>query len=427
MQTRRWTMVVRVALPILAAALLASACSGSNSSTTDTSTVPAAPSATTSSSASSSGSIVVGGIQDGNYAGIDTAFEARIARLNKAGGIDGRQIKFLTELTDGDNPSTDLSDAQTLVLKDHVFAVVPISSEVLSPASTALFQQNTTPYIGWGISPVFCSNNYGFPILGCQTSTEYLNPLSFVQAAEAAGKSVKGLKLAIIGTNNAGGKAGVQLYAESEAKVGADVVYSQASVPQDGTTDFTPYVQALMASNPDMIQFATNFQTTVSLTVALRQAGYTGPLLNPTGYVPGLFASQPSLAQALAGSYVATGFPPGEENSAATAQIKADLKAAGDPTSYTLGEAVGWWSAEEFIQELQATAAKGPITQANFEKVINAGFTLKPLAGGLSGVTFPAGHVEPVGCISTLTVKGSAYSVVEPYACNQSYTVKVSG
>lgn len=436
MQRPRWAMALRLAVPLLASALLAGACSSSSSSTSaststsptsGTSTTAATPSATTSGSASSSGPIVVGGIEDGNYTGLDTGFKARIARFNKAGGVGGRQIQFLSVLSDGDSPSTDLTDAQTLVLKDHVFAVAPISSEALNPASAALFQQNTTPFIGWGISPVFCGNDYGFAVLGCETSTTYVNPFPFVQTVQATGKNIKGLKVAIIGTDNAGGKAGVELYVASEKKAGADIIYSQASVPQDGTTDFSPYVQALTAGHPDMIQLAVNFQTSIPLTVALRQGGYQGAVLNPAAYVPGLFSAQPSLAQALAGSYVSTNFPPSEGNSAAVSQIKADLKAAGAPTSYSLGEEIGWWSAEEFIQELEATAAKGPVTQANFGKVVNGGFTLKPLAGGISGVAFPAGHTLPVTCNSALIVKGSAYSLVSPYACNQSDTVKLSG
>jgi hypothetical protein len=38
---------------------------------------------------------VVGGLQDGNFPGTDTGFEARIARFNKQGGIGGRTIQFL--------------------------------------------------------------------------------------------------------------------------------------------------------------------------------------------------------------------------------------------------------------------------------------------------------------------------------------------
>jgi ABC-type branched-subunit amino acid transport system substrate-binding protein len=370
---------------------------------------------------------VVGGLQDGNYAGIDTGFQARITRFNAQGGVDGRKIQFVGVLNDGDNPATDLSNAQTLVLKDHVFAVAPIASEVLGTPATTLFEQNSTPYIGWGITPSFCGNNWGFPVSGCEASEQYQSDANYLEAVAAIGKSAKGLKVAVIGTDNAGGKSGAEAVGAVVSKVGSDVVYDQAPVPQDGTTDYTPYVQAIMAGNPDMVMLVTSFTASAGLSAALRQAGYKGALWNPTAYVPGLFASQPQLAQALSGSLVVAQFPPAEDSTAATQQMESDLKAIGAPTSYSLAEAVGWWSAEELIQELQATAAKGPLTQANFAKVINAGWTIKPLAGGITDASFPVDHTKPAGCYGTLAVVGSKYVQKEPFTCNAGATVSLGG
>ena len=91
-----------------------------------------------------------------------------------------------------------------------MFAVAPIADEVLSPASVQLFAQNSTPYIGWGISPAWCGNNWGFPLAGCEASAQYQNTAGLTQAAKTIGKSPKGLRVAVIGTNNAGGKEGTQ-------------------------------------------------------------------------------------------------------------------------------------------------------------------------------------------------------------------------
>jgi ABC-type branched-subunit amino acid transport system substrate-binding protein len=370
---------------------------------------------------------VVGGLQDGNFPGMDTGFEARIARFNKQGGIGGRKIQFLGVLNDGDSLTTDLNNAQTLVLKDHVFAVAPIADEVLNPASVRLFAQNSTPYIGWGISPAWCGNNWGFPLTGCASSAQYQSTVAITQAAQAIGKSPKGLKVAVIGTNNSGGKDGTEGTVAAVKMMGADVVYGQASVPQNGTTDYAPYVQAIMAGNPDLVELVVNFTAAVGLTAALRQAGYRGALWNPTAYVPGLFAAQPQLAQALTGSLVVANFPPSEQNSPAALQMESDLKANGAPVAFSLGEAVGWWSGEEFIQELQAAAAKGQLTQANFGKVINAGWTLKPQAGGITQVTFPRDHIKPTGCYGTLLTEGAHYVLKSPYVCVPADTINVSG
>jgi ABC-type branched-subunit amino acid transport system substrate-binding protein len=370
---------------------------------------------------------VIGGLQDGHFAGMDTGFKARITRFNAQGGLSGRKIQFLGVLNDGDSLTTDLSNAQTLVLKDHVFAVAPIADEVLNPASVQLFGQNSTPFIGWGLSPAWCNNNWGFPTVGCESTPDYQNTAAFVQAAQAIGKPVKGLKVAVIGTDNSGGKAGTEGIISANKAMGATVVYGQATVPQNGTTDYAPYVQAIMAGNPDMVELVVNFTAAVGLTAALRQAGYKGALWNPSAYVPGLFAAQPQLAQALTGSLVVANFPPSEDASPAALQMESDLKAIGAPTNYGLGEAAGWWAAEELIQELQATAAKGPLTQQNFEKVINAGWTIKPLTGGISQLTFPRDHVKGTGCYGTLVAQGTQYVVKSRYVCDPSATIKVSG
>lgn len=317
---------------LVAVGLLATACSSSSSSSTSspvsTTSSPASSAAATGSSgstaAASGNQIVVGGLQDGNYAGIDTGFQARIARFNAAGGVAGRTIKFVGVLNDGDNPSTDLSNAQTLVLKDHVFAVAPVASEVLSAASATLFTQNTTPYLGWGDNPAFCGNDYGFPIAGCEASAQYQSNANYMQALAAIGLQAKGLKAAVIGTDNASGKNGILGVAAVVAKSGSTVTYAQASIPQNGTTDYTPYVQALMAGNPAIILLVVNFNTTIGLTAALRQAGYKGAIWNPDAYVPGLLAAQPQLSQVLDGSLVVAQFPPAEDKTAAVAQMESD-------------------------------------------------------------------------------------------------------
>jgi ABC-type branched-subunit amino acid transport system substrate-binding protein len=425
---------IRLAVGLSAVALLTAACGSTTSSSgTGPSASAASASATGSASAgsaatgSSTGPIVVGGLQDGNFAGIDTGFKARVARFNGQGGIDGRKIQFVGQLNDGDSLANDLSNTQTLVLKDHVFAVAPVADEVLNPASVQLLTQNTTPYLGWGLSPAFCGNNWGFPIAGCEATPSYQSTLALIQAAQAIGKPVKGLKVAVIGTDNSGGKAGTDGIIATNKIMGADVVYGQAPVPQNGTTDYAPYVQAIMAGNPDMVELVVAFQASVALSVALRQAGYKGALWNPGAYVPGLLASQPQLAQALTGSLVVADFPPSEQNSPAALQMESDLKAIGASPVFSLGEAIGWWSAEVLIQMLQATAAKGPLTQANFGKVINAGWTIKGMPGGISQLSFPRDHIKSTGCYGTLIAEGTHYVLKSPYVCNPADTISVNG
>src|SRR5437016_3498131 len=114
----------QLAVGLSGVALLATACSSSSNSASN-STTNSTSGATTSASSAATGqagqaagnAIVVGGLQDGNFPGMDTGFKARIARFNAQGGVNGRKIQFVGVLNDGDSLSTDLSNAQTLVLK----------------------------------------------------------------------------------------------------------------------------------------------------------------------------------------------------------------------------------------------------------------------------------------------------------------------
>jgi ABC-type branched-subunit amino acid transport system substrate-binding protein len=371
--------------------------------------------------------IVVAGVQDGNYAGIDVGFKARIARFNNAGGLDGRKINLLEVAKDGSSLTQNFSTVQSLVLKDHVFAVTPVSSQGFSPSSATLLTQHNIPLIGWGISPTMCIGDNAFPVLGCQASSKYQTLELLDQLAAALGKQIQGLKLAIIGIDNAGGKSGLDGVAAAARSAKANVVYAKATIPQGGATDYAPYVQGLLGANADAIMLLPDFATGAALTGALRQAGYRGAVWNPTAYVPGVLSGQPQLAAALNGSFVVTQFPPQEQDSPAVKQIIADLKGIGAPSNLTLGVSVGWWSAEQFIQQLQATAAKGEVTSANFVKTIHAGWTIKPVDGGISGLSFPGSQVKPAGCggLMTAQAKGT-YSVAEKYACDPSTVVQVS-
>jgi ABC-type branched-subunit amino acid transport system substrate-binding protein len=412
-----WRTRTRVAAAALAIMLAAAACSSSNK--TD---------GKKSGGSGQGGDIVVGGVQDGNYPGIDVGFKARIARFNNAGGLDGRKIKLVDVLKDSSSLSGNLSAVQTLVLKDKVFAVTPISSQTFSSSSAQLLSQRQIPFIGWGINPAMCSGDNAFPVLGCQASSQYQTLLLYKELAEALGRPAQGLKVAIIGIDNAGGKSGLDGVSAVTTRAGATLVYNKASIPQGGATDYSPYVQGLLAAKPDAIMLLNDFASGAALTGALRQAGYRGAIWNPTAYVPGVLSAQPQLAAALNGSLVVSQYPTQEEGASAVKQVQTDLKAISAPGDVTLGVSVGWWSAEEFIQQLQATAAKGEVTSANFIKTIHAGWAIKPLPGGISDVTFPDHQTKPVGCGGLMQSDAQGhYTVKVKYQCSPSDTIKLSG
>jgi ABC-type branched-subunit amino acid transport system substrate-binding protein len=394
------------------------ACGSSNSSTTAATSVTGT-SGGSATPASAGNPIVVGGVADaaGNP-GIAQGFAARVAEANRAGGIDGRQIKFLGVSDDGQSPSQDTTVVQNLVLKDQVFAVAPVASDWFQPASSTLLQQHDTPYVGYGTNPGFCGTPWGIPINGCLINTKYLNGSLVDPMIKASGQPGSALKVAIIGQNNAASQAGLVLFKTLFAARGTSVVFDQAEIPTAANIDYSPYVQALMSAKPNLTVIDCSFSCAVGLSAALKGAGYSGLLYNLVTYLPDGLSSQPSVAAAIDGSYIESQFPVQESGSPATEHIKTDLAAANEGTAIQFGTDVGYWSADVLIAALKATAAKGPLTPTALEQTIASGFNYRPaLAGSIGPETFPADLEQPVPCATVVKATGTSYQQVVPFAC----------
>jgi ABC-type branched-subunit amino acid transport system substrate-binding protein len=290
-----------------------------------------------------------------------------------------------------------------------------------------LLEQQGVPYIGWAISPTACIGPTTFPINGCTSSGVYASTLGWKELATATGKPIGQLKIALVGLDDAGGAAGTSQLTASAKRAGLQVAYSKASIPASGVTDYAPYVQAVLAVNPNVIYLVLDLASATAISAALRQAGYQGTIINAAAYLPGILSAQKQMAEAIQGSLVNTSFPPEEGGSAIAKQAQSDLKASGAPPNLTLGTEIGWFSADEFIAELQATAKAGALTPANFVKTIGAGFTYNSGTGGLNDITFPSLQQKPSTCIGLMEAHvDGTYTVAAPYACDPSTLFKVS-
>ena len=177
-----------------------------------------------------------------------------------------------------------------------------------------------------------------------------------------------------------------------------------------------------------MIFLSLDFASTVGLNAAMKAAGFKGALYSPgVTYAPSVLTAQPNVAAALDGEYDNVQFAVQElTDSPAVKQINADLTAIGKPTDVTLGAAVGYWSADQFIAMLQATAAKGAVTPDTFQQTVNAGFTWTPQpAGGTCPETWPAAHTGgQVGGIM-LQIQSGKFAVKDTFNC-YSYLLQLS-
>lgn len=385
--------------------------------------------------AGSKAPIVVGGDGDLSISqGVAQGFEAGIYRFNKAGGLDGRKIKFLGFLDDAFSPATNLSNAQQLVQKDHVFAVVPMAGEAPGAATGQFLAAHHIPFIGWSTSAAFDAEPlWGLGVNGNQGNPEVQGAGGMIQAiaAQHDQKSPSKVKMALIANNFSGAIIANQALAGVAKHEGIDVTYAQAPIAPIGTTNYAPYAQAIMSSGANTVYEVLGAADSIGLAAALKAAGFKGMIINGVTYYPGELAGNPNEAAALNGVYVENEFPVDEEHTAATNQALKDFKAVGQPAAMPSGAAAGYWSAIVFEQMLKATLARvhniAKVTPSALQQTVTGSksWTYKdPINGGIGQETFPAAETIPTGCGALVKTVGTSFKMVEPYKCYYDINIK---
>ena len=224
-------------------------------------------------------------------------------------------------------------------------------------------------------------------------------------------------KAAIIGNDNAASKAGNAQFATLFNQQGAKVVYNEATLPATGVADYSPFAQAMLAGNPNVIVFDCTFGDVGGLLDALTNAGYKGVTENFVTYTPTL-STTPDLAKTLQGAYVNLQFEPQETGSAYIKQEQADLAADnGSPTGITIGVAQGYENAVLWVQMLKA--AGKDLNTKTFDQAVNGGNFISNAghAGGAGNIAWPNGHFIPVPYAAAVKVNNSKYDPALPYEC----------
>jgi branched-chain amino acid transport system substrate-binding protein len=409
----------------LAAGVALAACGSSSSKAANSSGSSGGGSATSKDAIKVEGVFAITS-KSGGYPGADLGAKARFTAVNKAGGINGRQIDWLGAKDDGEDGTRNLQLVRQAALNDKAFAVLTLGQGLL-PASSDFLNRSKVPYFGWGFMPGFCAADkpYGFGFNGC-----IVPPGAKTVNTSTAGPLLEALKkkgitdptVAIVSDDVGSNATGSKLIHAAFQKLGANVVYDKADVPATGNVNFAPYVQAVLTSNggkaPDAVVFNGLFATEAGMSGGLLAAGYKGALMNYLAYVPGLLDAQPALAQAFAGSYVTTQIPPIESGGAAIDQMKKDFEAIGADTSkITLGAALTYWQADVFLNMLKSVGDN--VTGENFNKVINGGWTYKSeyTPAPLGPVTYPEDHLKPAPCAALVQIDGTKFKAVSPMTC----------
>lgn len=357
-------------------------------------------------------SITVGGLGFAQYYGdAQIGAEARIDAQNKAGGVDGRKIKTVGFKDDQSSPTVDVQMAKELVQQDQVFAVLPVVSIALGAGS--YFEQQHVPFFGWGISPQFIGNKYGFSFAGAVTSPNWEITVHGAEIAKVLKKSPKDLTMAIIGENSQASSESLPPLAYAMKTLGYKIVYDKSPLPSAPAvvSSYTPYVQQIMTADngkPPDVLMEVIAAGNVGLQPALEAAGYKGAMVNYIQY-------SPATVGAAKGAYVYLQFAPYEASSSnpAVATMISRVKAVAPNAPLTQGIEAGYFAADQFIATLKKT---GPnLTAESFQKAADSmTYQIKDTVGP---TTFPRAQTVPTSCGSMVTSDGTQWKVAYSYLC----------
>jgi ABC-type branched-subunit amino acid transport system substrate-binding protein len=379
-------------------------------------------------------SVKIGCIADAkSYAGFEDGVKARFARANADGGVNGRKIDFTGCENDGGDQQQFLSLTKQIVQQDKAFGMITIEG-VIPQASFDFMSQQQVPYTGWGFLAGFCGTRWGFGWNGClsgNTLTEAV-PHAVEQAnlgeaiIAAIGKPAKDIKVAIQGQDSESAKLSEKQYVDTFEHAGATVVYTGRDIPVPGpTSDYTPFVQKILAKDPNLVLVSTSFGDVGGLTAALKAAGYKGDIMNFVAYIPGLLDASKQLAQAIEGSYINTQIVPQEQQTDWVKQMETDLESSKAATGkfITFGGALGYAQANLWVAMLEA--AGKTLDTKTFDQAVNVkGITVDTGAGGIGVASFPGQHFLPTDCAAIVKVEGGKFVVAKEYSCYDSIPVK---
>jgi hypothetical protein len=372
--------------------------------------------------------IKVGGLIETQFAGSDVGTKARIADENAKGGVNGRKITYVEGQTYPQaNTAAALAEAQRLVQQEGVAAIVP---SMTSTPPAQFLQQQQVPAFAWNITPLGWDAPWYFGITGSLVapfpktapgSASLPEMLSQQFKDEGTATGGKGKTIAIIGSDDASAKSGVNQAKKTFQTQSYKVTYAKGAFSiTTPTTDYTPYVQAIMTSNggnpPDIAYLVASFSDVQGLAKGLRQAGFQGVIVNPTTYDPRIVKAAETLSV-----YTQWATPEAAPTTPNVQKVIDSIHKQDPNAALSLGTLAGYFAADMFIQALKA-AGKNATTAAIQKAAAKMTYQIKDVIGP---TTYPAAYTLGTSCAQLAKSDGAAFQVVVKYGCYPSYVFGV--
>src|SRR5580700_5499998 len=273
------------------------------------------------------------------------------AMVNKAGGIQGHQVKLVPE-NDASTPATAAALVHKCVTQDHANFIFGPESTATTAAAVPIANQLQTVLLGWGSGwagqGITDANmtSYSFPGIGNvyfaddqAMITQIIVPRHYA-------------RVALIQDNTPGGLSNGPYMNSLQSKYGYQVVATQIVNP--GSTNDTPQVLNLLKANPQVIILGlTPGPDTITFLKSMRAQNPTIPIGECSGCATTQFVNAVGGPTTMSDIYligtpdnVLAAFPSSSANAAGVADTKsyiAAMKAAGLGSATQIDEGGEGW------------------------------------------------------------------------------------
>jgi branched-chain amino acid transport system substrate-binding protein len=305
---------------------------------------------------------------------------AYFAYSNSLGKIHGRTINLAYPLDDASDPSTNITDARTLVTADHAFAIVGVSAPFFNGASYLKSQK--TPTFGYAVGNVWGGAKNFFADYGSVLNYNSSIPL-FAYAAKMTGST----KVAVVALSFAASHAECKGAITGLQKYKTKIVYSNINEPI--TTQWGTEAAKIQHSGATMVISCLDVNSNIGLSKALHNIGSDPKQLWLDGYDRSILKSQAAYMDKVYFLLQHVPFEAAQVYPSAFPGLNLYFKEM-EHFGYSSDEfsdvaLMGWESANLFTQGLRAAGANP--TQASLVNAINK--IKRDVGGPAGGVTSP--------------------------------------
>jgi branched-chain amino acid transport system substrate-binding protein len=331
----------KLVLAVSLTALIAAAC-GSSSKQSSSPTTGAGGSATTAGSAATGSPIKLMSMGVKNNPAfsepqLQQGAQARVAAINKAGGLNGHPIELITCDTNLD-PNEEKACLEQAV-SQNVSAVIA-STILLNPLK--ILQDAGILCNGQGITPDELTNPISFPFAA---SIKWF----YGEAAQAKGDGAK--SAIVVSTDTASSTFSAAFQTDGLKLAGIKLTGNTVITPL-AKSDYTPQAAEAIKGNPDAVLVNGPPETVIKITQEMKQAGYTGKIYDfGSGMTQAGVKTLGSAGNGVKVSLIA--LPASDTSDPIVQKYLADMKAFQPSATIDELSAFGWSSAYLFEQVMK--------------------------------------------------------------------------